>query len=47
MVLSQLVTLYITPVFYVQAERIATRLGLRGESLQGAAEPAERPTSAG
>ncbi|WP_411869826.1 efflux RND transporter permease subunit [Vulcanococcus limneticus] len=47
MVLSQLVTLYITPVSYVQAERIATRLGLRGESRQEAAEPAEGPTSAG
>ncbi|MFM8526447.1 MAG: efflux RND transporter permease subunit [Cyanobacteriota bacterium] len=29
LLLSQLVTLYITPVFYLQAERLAARLGLR------------------
>ena len=29
LLLSQLVTLYITPVFYLQAEQLASRLGLR------------------
>jgi HAE1 family hydrophobic/amphiphilic exporter-1 len=36
LLLSQIVTLYITPVFYVSAEGIAERLGLRkgSEELQ-------------
>ena len=32
LVLSQLVTLYITPVFYVQADRLSRRLGLHQSS---------------
>jgi HAE1 family hydrophobic/amphiphilic exporter-1 len=35
LILSQLVTLYITPVSYVLAERLARRLGLRKSQEQG------------
>ena len=39
LLLSQLVTLYVTPVSYVLAERLARRLGLRKEPAQGLVEP--------
>lgn len=40
LLLSQLVTLYITPVFYLQAERLAARLGFRRQH-QGSHLPAD------
>ena len=36
LLLSQLVTLYITPVFYLQAEQLAARLGLRRQPREQA-----------
>jgi len=39
LILSQLVTLYITPVSYVLAERLARRLGLRKSQEQGLDQP--------
>jgi HAE1 family hydrophobic/amphiphilic exporter-1 len=39
LLLSQLVTLYVTPVSYVLAERLARRLGLRNKPAQALGEP--------
>ena len=39
LLISQLVTLYITPVSYVLAERLARRLGLRKTEEQGLDQP--------
>jgi HAE1 family hydrophobic/amphiphilic exporter-1 len=35
LLVSQLVTLYITPVFYLQAERLAARFGVKRHQQQG------------
>lgn len=43
LLLSQLVTLYITPVFYLQAEQLAARLGLRREPQEHAPLPNAGP----
>ncbi|WP_411871514.1 efflux RND transporter permease subunit [Vulcanococcus limneticus] len=45
LLLSQAVTLYITPVFYVQAERIASRLGLRRDDSGDGGPAAPRAAS--
>jgi HAE1 family hydrophobic/amphiphilic exporter-1 len=44
LLVSQLVTLYATPVFFVAAERVAERLGLRGDlEPKGALAPERSP----
>jgi hypothetical protein len=42
LLVSQLVTLYATPVFFVAAERVAERLGLRRDLEPAAALAPER-----
>jgi len=47
LLVSQLVTLYATPVFFVAAERLAERLGLRRDLEPLSAQTAERTAEPG